>query len=136
LSIAACFAGAPRVFSQAQSELCTSEAHFSSAAEIDLGDVPICQLCLLELAWEIRDGRKPSRGLIKRTVEWIWSESGESLKEAVVRARMDERPHAEEALRDLELINRRYGRFAEAVVMRFALENGRRDERSPLIADC
>jgi hypothetical protein len=64
---------------------------------------------------------KPSRGLINRTVEWIWSESGESLKEAVTRARMDERPYAEEALRALEL-NGRHGRVAEAIVTRLALE--------------
>jgi hypothetical protein len=38
-----------------------------------------------------------------------------------VRARMEERPFAEEALHDLEL-NGSHGRFAEAVVSRLALE--------------
>jgi hypothetical protein len=89
------------------------------AAEIDLDGVPTCPLCLLELAWEIQAGRKPSRGLVTRTVDWVWMESGDAVKEAVVRARMEERPFAEEALRDLELNGWRSG-FAEAVVWRLA----------------
>jgi hypothetical protein len=91
------------------------------AAEIDLDGVPVCPACLLELAWEIRDGRTPSRGLVTRTTDWIWIESGDAVKEAVVRARMEERPFAEEALRDLDLNGRR-GTFAEAVVLRLARE--------------
>jgi hypothetical protein len=91
------------------------------AGEIDLDGVPICAMCLFDLAWAIHSGRKPSRGLVKRTVNWVWSESGEAVKEVVVRARMEERPFAEEALHDLEL-NGSHGRFAEAVVSRLALE--------------
>ena len=91
------------------------------AADIDLDGVPICPACLLELAWEIRDGRTPSRGLISRTTDWIWMESGQGIHEAVVRARMEERPFAEEALRDLEANGWR-SRFAEAVVCRLARE--------------
>jgi hypothetical protein len=91
------------------------------AVEIDLTGVPVCPACLLELAWEIRDRRTPSRGLISRTTDWIWMESGEGIREAVVRARMEERPFAEEALRDLELNGWR-GKFAEAVVLRLAHE--------------
>ena len=75
----------------------------------------------LDLAWELHQGRKPSRRLIKRTVDWVWMESGEAVKEGVVRARMEERLGAEEALHDLELNGWR-GKFAEAVVWRFALE--------------
>jgi hypothetical protein len=71
------------------------------AAEIDLDGVPVCAACLLELAWEIRDDRKPKHGLISRTTDWIWMESGEAIREAVVRARLDERPFAEEALLDI-----------------------------------
>lgn len=46
-------------------------------------------------------------------------ESGEAVREAVVRARMQERPFAEEALRELELNGWRSD-FAEAVVWRLA----------------
>lgn len=91
------------------------------ATEIDLDGVPTCPLCLLELAWEIRDGRTPSRGLVTRTVDWVWMESGEAVRAALVRARMQERPFAEEALRDLEVNGWRSG-FAEAVVWRLANE--------------
>jgi hypothetical protein len=90
------------------------------AAEIDLDGVPVCPACLLELAWEIREGRT-SRGLVARTTDWIWMESGEGIRDAVVRARMAERPFAEEALRDLDLNGWR-SRFAEAVVLRLARE--------------
>jgi len=48
-------------------------------------------------------------------------ESGEAVKEVVVRARMEEGAFAEEALRDLELNGWR-GKFAEAVVWRLAWE--------------
>jgi hypothetical protein len=78
-------------------------------------------MCLFDLAWQIHQGQRPSRALLKRTVDWVWMESGEAVKEVVVRARMEERPFAEEALRDLELNGWR-GRFAEAVVWRLAWE--------------
>jgi hypothetical protein len=89
------------------------------AEEIDLDGVPYCPACLLELAWAINDGRKPSRGLTTRTVDWVWGESGEAVRELVVQARMAECPGAEAALRDLELNGFR-GRFGEAVVLRLA----------------
>jgi hypothetical protein len=91
------------------------------AAEVDLDGVPTCPMCLFDLAWEIHEGRTPSRGLLARTVDWVWMESGEGVREVVVRARMKERPFAEEALRDLEL-NGHHGKFAEAVVWRLARE--------------
>jgi hypothetical protein len=89
------------------------------AAEIDLDRVPACPLCLLDLAMEIQQGGQPSRGLVSRTVDWVWMESGEAVREAVKRARMEERPGAEEALHDIELNGWR-GRFAEAIVLRLA----------------
>lgn len=89
------------------------------AAEIDLDSVPTCPLCLLDLAWEIHQGRNPSRALVTRTADWVWMESGEAVKEAVVRAWMEERPFAEEALRELEARGWRSG-LAEAVVWRLA----------------
>jgi hypothetical protein len=46
-------------------------------------------------------------------------ESGEAVREAVVRVRMQERPFAEEALRDLDANGWRSG-FAEAVIWRLA----------------
>jgi hypothetical protein len=91
------------------------------AAGMDLDGVPHCPACLLELAWEIRDGRRPSRALISRTTDWIWSESGDGIREAAVRARMAEVPFAEEALRDLEL-NGRHSKVAETLVFRLAQE--------------
>jgi hypothetical protein len=91
------------------------------ASEIDLDGVPTCPLCLLDLSWQIHEGRTPSRALIKRTTDWVWMESGEAVKAAVVRARMEEIPFAEEALRDIELNGFR-GRFAETVVWRLACE--------------
>jgi hypothetical protein len=91
------------------------------AHEIDLDGVPTCPLCLLDLAWEIKHGLTPSRALVRRTTDWIWMETGEAVKEIVVRARMEEHPFAEKALRDLELNSWR-GRFAETVVWRLACE--------------
>jgi hypothetical protein len=91
------------------------------AGEIDLDGVPICPLCLFDLAWTIHQGESPSPRLVKRTTDWVWMESGEAVKAVVVRARMEERPFAEDALRDLELNGFR-GRFAEAVVRRLACE--------------
>jgi hypothetical protein len=89
------------------------------AAEIDLDDVPICPMCLFDLAWEIHQGRKPSRGLLSRTAEWVWLESGEGVRAAVERARQKGRPFAEEALRELDTVGWKSG-FAEAVVWRLA----------------
>jgi hypothetical protein len=89
------------------------------AAEVDLDRVPSCPLCLLDLALEIQSGEQPSRGLVSRTVDWVWMESGEAVREAVVRARMEKPAGAEEALRDIELNGWR-GRFAEAIVLRLA----------------
>jgi hypothetical protein len=89
------------------------------ASEIDLDGVPTCPLCLLELPLEIRDGREPARGLVSRTADWVWMESGAAVRERVVQARMEERAGAEAALRDIEL-NEWRGRFAETVVLRLA----------------
>jgi hypothetical protein len=89
------------------------------AATIDLEGVPFCGLCLMDLTEEIRHGRKPSPALIKRTTDWVWTESGKAVREVVVQARMDERPFAEEALHDIDLNGWR-GVFAEAVVLRLA----------------
>jgi hypothetical protein len=91
------------------------------AATIELDGVPTCPLCLMELAWKIRDGERPSRDLVARTADWVWLESGEAVRAAVVRARMQEAPFAEEVLRDLD-VNGCDGAFARAVVLRLARE--------------
>ena len=91
------------------------------AAEVDLDGVPTCPMCLFDLAWEIHEGRTPSRGLVSRTVDWVWMESGVGVRQAVVRGRMEEHPFAEEAPRDIE-VNGNDGKFAEAVVWRLASE--------------
>ena len=48
-------------------------------------------------------------------------ESGEAFRDALVRARMEERPFAEEALRDVKLNGWR-GIFAEALILRLGHE--------------
>jgi hypothetical protein len=87
--------------------------------EIDLAGVPVCAMCLFDMAWEIHEGRKPSSALVARTVEWVWLESGEAVRAAVVRARREERPFADEGLCELDAAGWRSG-FAEAVVWRLA----------------
>jgi hypothetical protein len=89
------------------------------ADTIDLDGVAFCALCLMDLTEEIRHGRTPSPALVRRTVDWVWMESGKAVREAVVRARMEERPYAEAALRDLDANGWRSA-FAEAVVLRIA----------------
>jgi hypothetical protein len=99
----------------------SAQAALELAAEIDLDGVPTCPLCLWELAWKIRDGERPSPSLVARTADWVWRESGEAVRAAVVRARMQEVPFAEEALRDLD-VNGCDGAFARAIVLRLSRE--------------
>ena len=100
---------------------------------IDLDSLGACPLCLFDLAWQLHTGRIPSRGLVNRTSDWVWLEIEESLKRAVVRLRMQEVPHAEDALYDLEL-NGSDGVLARAVVVRLAFslagEMSRRDRHN------
>jgi hypothetical protein len=86
---------------------------------IDLSDVRTCPLCLLELAQAIRDGKRASPSLVARTTDWVWLESGDAIRTAVVRARMREIMAAEEALRALDAEGHRSA-FARAVVYRLA----------------
>lgn len=86
---------------------------------IDLDSLGACPLCLFELAWQLQEGRVPSRGLVSRTSDWVWLEIEDSLRQAVVRLRMREAPHAEDALYDLEL-NGSDGVLVRAVVVRLA----------------
>jgi hypothetical protein len=101
------------------------------ANEIDLSDVRACPACLLELAWKIRNGERPSSGLVLRTCNWIWHESEADFRRAVVRARMQEAPGAEEALRDFELNGWR-GRLFQALVCRIAAELAEEMQRDGL----
>ena len=89
--------------------------------ELDLDRLGACPLCLFDLAWTLREGRRPTHGLINRTADWVYLEIEKSLKSAVVRARMREVPHAEDALYDLELNGWR-GILVRAVVLRLAAE--------------
>ena len=86
---------------------------------IDLDSLGACPLCLFDLAWQLHLGSVPSRGLVNRTSDWVWLEIDDSLRRAVVRLRMQEVPHAEDALYDLEL-NGSDGVLARAVVVRLA----------------
>jgi hypothetical protein len=96
---------------------------------IDLDSLGACPLCLFDLAWQLHEGHIPSRGLVSRTVAWVWLEIEESLRQAVVQLRMQEVLHAEDALYDLELNGSR-GLLARVVVQRlafrFAVELSRR----------
>lgn len=94
-------------------------AQFASA--IDLTGVRTCPLCLLDLAWKIRDGERPHPSTVTRTADWIWHESKDDFKRAVLRARMREVPGAEEALHDFEL-NACRGLYFRALVVRLAGE--------------
>ena len=87
--------------------------------ELDLDRLGACSLCLFELAWALREGRRPTHGLVNRTADWVWLEIEQSLKAAVVKARMREVPHAEDALYDLEL-NGWEGILVRAIVLRLA----------------
>jgi hypothetical protein len=89
--------------------------------ELDLDRLGACPMCLFDLAWTLREGRRPTQGLVNRTADWVWLEIEESLTSAVVRARMREVPHAEDALYDLEL-NAWEGILVRAVVLRLASE--------------
>lgn len=99
--------------------LCVSAVQL--AETVDLDSVPYCTLCLMDLTEELRHGRTPSRALVRRTVDWVWMESGKAVRAAVVRARMQEVPFAEEALREIDARGWRSG-FAEAIVLRLARE--------------
>ena len=89
--------------------------------ELDLDRLGACPMCLFDLAWTLREGHRPSQGLVNRTADWVWLEIEESLKSAVVKARMREVPHAEDALYDLQL-NGWEGTLVRAVVLRLASE--------------
>jgi hypothetical protein len=79
-----------------------SERDESQIAE-PIAFVTTTALALGLTAEEIRHGRKPSPHLVRRTTDLVWMESGKAVREAVVRARMEERPYAEDALRDLDV---------------------------------
>lgn len=91
------------------------------AEALALDEVAACPLCLLELAWDIRDGKTPHWQTVARVASWTWPEISESLVAAVVEARMREVPSAEDALRDLREREDRTP-LARAVVLRLAAE--------------
>lgn len=88
--------------------------------EIDLATLGACPLCLFDLAWELYQERLPTRQLVNRTAEWVYLEIEHSLRQAVVRSRMREVPHAEDALFDLE-VNGSRGLLVRVVVERLAV---------------
>ena len=91
------------------------------AETLDLEGVPVCAACLLELAWKIRDGERIWPATVTHIAGWIWGESGEAIHAAVVRARMQEVPFAEDALSELAEKGFRSS-FARALVLRLARE--------------
>ena len=95
--------------------------------ELDLDRLGACPMCLFDLAWTLREGRRPTHGLVNRTADWVYLEIKATLKTAVVRARMHEVPHADDALYDLELNGWR-GILVRSIVLRLA--SGMADEMS------
>jgi KaiC/GvpD/RAD55 family RecA-like ATPase len=68
---------------------------------LPLGDVPVCPMCLFDLAWAMHTD-EVDRALVRRTIRWVWPEVEEAVRRVIVAARMRELPHAENALRDIE----------------------------------
>ncbi len=89
------------------------------ADALALDEIAACSLCLLELAWQIRDGCAPHWQTVARIADWVWPEIAGALARAVVDARMRELPFAEDALRDLRERGHR-SPLARAVVLRLA----------------
>lgn len=92
---------------------------FVDALELD--GVDACPVCLLELAWELREGRTPHWQTVARVADWVWPELEPGLAVAVVGARMREVPLSEDALRDLRENGHR-SRLVRAAVLRLAGE--------------
>lgn len=107
-------------FPLAQSRPMLDKARADQFADaLALDEIVACPLCLLELAWEIRDGKSPHWQTVARTASWVWPELRESLLSVVVEARMRELPYAEDALRDLRE-REDQSPLARAVVLRLA----------------
>jgi hypothetical protein len=70
--------------------------------QLDVETIPVCAMCLFDVAWPMSQGRRVHPSTVTRTVRWIWLESEDAFRAALVRARMRELPGAEDALRDLE----------------------------------
>jgi len=87
--------------------------------QLDLDGVHGCPLCLLELAWEMREGGAPSTGSLQQTAPLVWPEIEVALRLAVVDARRAEAPDAERALDDLDACAWR-SPLVRAVVTRLA----------------
>jgi hypothetical protein len=89
------------------------------ADELDLDRIPYCSACMLELAWIIAEGGRPHPSTVGRIADWTWAEIEGELRAQVVRLRMREVLHAEDALNDIEQRAFR-GRLARVVVTRLA----------------
>ena len=78
----------------------TEQAAAEVVESLELEAVPVCAMCLFDLAWTMHTG-KPDHGLGRRTCSWVWPEIEGAVRAAVVAAQMREVPHAEEALDDM-----------------------------------
>jgi hypothetical protein len=67
---------------------------------LELERIPYCPMCFFDLAWAMHTGGS-LRGLVRSTTLWVWPDISDAVQAVVVRARMRDVPHAEEALRDL-----------------------------------
>ena len=89
------------------------------ARELEVERLPACAMCLFELAWPLSQGRRVHPSTVTRTVNWVWGEIEDALRETIVKARMRELPGAEDALADVDEKGVG-GRVARAVVVRLA----------------
>jgi hypothetical protein len=78
----------------------TEQAAAELVESLELDGIPVCPMCLFDLAWTMHTG-KIERGLVRRTCSWVWPEIADAVRSAVLAARMREVPHAEDALDDM-----------------------------------
>ncbi|MDQ3875919.1 MAG: hypothetical protein M3322_10325 [Actinomycetota bacterium] len=72
----------------------------SSSTRSSSTRIPVCPLCLLDLVWATHKGISDP-AVVRRTASWMWPDIRGAVHAVVLRARMREIPHAEEALRDV-----------------------------------
>jgi hypothetical protein len=97
----------------------TERAAVDLVETLELDEIPVCVMCLFDLAWAMHSSSRSHHGLLRSTCSWVWPEIADAVHVAVVRARMREIEHADEALLDMSEHGHR-GVFATRVVSTLA----------------
>jgi hypothetical protein len=97
----------------------SEQAAIDLIESLELDDIPVCAMCLFDLAWAMHTGSRSRHRLLWSTCSRVWPEIADGIRVAVGRARMREVPHAEDALRDMAGRDHR-GVFARRVVSELA----------------